>query len=114
MCRVCGLREGNRLEGICRSSILYCRSSIFILRYQSKKVVLVYKLKHMKTQTIKSVEQDIQLYEYWIGQCKKVLRVAKEYGLSENEIRQNGNSLKRLRLKLKQKKTILNNIKNYL
>jgi len=68
----------------------------------------------MKTQTIKSVEQDIQLYEYWIGQCKKVLRVAKECGLSENEIRQNGNSLKRLRLKLKQKKTILNNIKNYL
>ena len=65
----------------------------------------------MKTQTIKSVEQDIQLYKYWIEQCKKVLRVAKEFGLSENEIKQNGTSIKRLRLKLKQKKTILNNIK---
>jgi mevalonate pyrophosphate decarboxylase len=84
------------------------------LRYQNCIVVLSYKLKHMKTQTIKSVEQDIQLYKYWIEQCKKVLRVAKEYGLSENEIKQNGNSIKRLRLKVKQKETILNNIKNYL
>ena len=68
----------------------------------------------MKTQTIKSVEQDIQLYKYWIEQCKKVLSLAKGYGLSENEIKQNGNSIKRLRLKLKQKETILNNIKYYL
>jgi len=84
------------------------------LRYQNCIVVLSYKLKHMKTQTIKSVEQDIQLYKYWVEQCKKVLRVAKDYGLSENEIKQNGNSIKRLRLKIRQKETILNNIKNYL
>lgn len=55
-----------------------------------------------------TLNHDIKAYKYWIDEFKKVLRQAKEYGLSENEIKQGGNDIKKYRLKLKQLETIFN------
>ena len=54
-------------------------------------------------QTKNDLKNDIQLYEYRIYQCKKILRQAREYGLSINEIKQYGESIKKYRSIVKQK-----------
>lgn len=54
-------------------------------------------------QTKNDLKNDIQLYNYWIDECKKVLRQAREYGLSINEIKQYGKSIKKYRSIIKQK-----------
>jgi len=57
----------------------------------------------MKKQNIDTLNHDIQAYKYWIDEFKKVLRQARGYGLSINEIKQVGNDIKKYRLKIKQK-----------
>jgi hypothetical protein len=57
----------------------------------------------MKKQNIDTLNHDIQAYKYWIDEFKKVLRQAREYGLSINEIKQAGSDIKKYRLKIKQK-----------
>jgi hypothetical protein len=52
---------------------------------------------------IDTLTHDIQAYMYWVDEFKKVLRQAKIYGLSINEIKQAGNDIKKYRLKIKQK-----------
>ena len=59
---------------------------------------------------IDTLTHDIQAYKYWVDEFKKVLRQAREYGLSINEIKQAGNDIKKYRLKLKQKINEKNNI----
>ena len=54
-------------------------------------------------QTKNDLKNDIQLCNYWIYEFKKVLRQAKEYGLSMNEIKQYGESIKKYRSIIKQK-----------
>jgi len=57
----------------------------------------------MNKQNIDTLNHDIQAYKYWVDEFKKVLRQAKIYGLSINEIKQAGNDIKKYRLKIKQK-----------
>lgn len=57
----------------------------------------------MNKQNIDTLNHDIQAYKYWVDEFKKVLRQAREYGLSINEIKQAGNDIKKYRLKIKQK-----------
>lgn len=64
-----------------------------------------------ETHTIEELTHDIKLHKYWVDEFKKVLRASKFYGLSMNEIKHIGNDIKRYRLKIKQKETILNTIK---
>jgi len=58
--------------------------------------------------SIETLNHDIKAYNYWVDEFKKVLRQAKIYGLSENEIKQGGNDIKKYRLKIKQLQTIFN------
>ncbi len=60
---------------------------------------------------IKTLIHDIKAYKYWVDEIKKELRVAKNYGWSMNEIKRAGDALKKSRLSIKQKETILNTIK---
>jgi uncharacterized protein Yka (UPF0111/DUF47 family) len=64
-----------------------------------------------ETHTIEELTHDIKAYKYWVDEIKKELRVAKNYGWSMNEIKRAGDALKKLRLSIKQKETILNTIK---
>lgn len=64
-----------------------------------------------ETHTIEELTHDIKAYKYWVDEFKKVLRASKLYGLSMNEIKQAGNDIKKYRLIIKEKETILNNIK---
>jgi hypothetical protein len=57
----------------------------------------------MNKQNIDTLNHDINAYKYWVDEFKKVLRQAKIYGLSINEIKQAGNDIKKYRLKIKQK-----------
>jgi hypothetical protein len=63
-----------------------------------------------KRQNIDILTHYIEEYKYWIDEAKKVLRQARGYGLSINEIKQAGNDIKKYRLKLKQKINEKNNI----
>jgi hypothetical protein len=53
-------------------------------------------------------KKDINFYNYWLDEDKKVLRQARKYGLNINEIKQYGESIKKLRLKIKQLETQIN------
>jgi hypothetical protein len=64
-----------------------------------------------ETHTIEELTHDIKAYKYWVDEFKKVLRASKFYGLSINEIKQAGNDIKKYRLIIKEKETILNTIK---
>lgn len=64
-----------------------------------------------EAQNIETLIHDIKAYKYWVDEFKKVLRASKLYGLSMNEIKQAGNDIKKYRLIIKEKETILNNIK---
>ena len=67
----------------------------------------------MKTndETIETLTHDIKAYQYWVDEFKKVLKDAKSYGLSLNEIKQAGDNIKKYRKTIKEKETFLNTIK---
>jgi hypothetical protein len=60
------------------------------------------------SKSIETLTHDIKAYKYWVDEFKKVLREAQKYGLSENEIKQGGNDIKKYRLKIKQLTNIFN------
>jgi endonuclease IV len=63
-------------------------------------------------QSIETITHDIKVYNYWVDEFKKELRVAKNYGWHINEIKQAGNNIKRYRLKIKLLQASLNTINN--